>query len=75
MTRAEEDYTNKLIAEVCELRTTLRWVALALPVLETMCRVAGLRGGQAKAREMIEYLHRRHQCPDASTESRRSRST
>lgn len=43
-----------------EYQATLRWIATALPVLETMCRVAGLTAGQEKAREMSNYLRRRH---------------
>lgn len=42
-----------------DMRATIDWIATALPVLETMCKVAGLKMGAAKAREMIEYLESR----------------
>lgn len=39
-----------------DLQDTVDWIATALPVLETMCAVAGLKTGEAKAREMQDYL-------------------
>ncbi len=39
-----------------DLQETIDWLATALPVLETMCKVAGLQAGEAKAREMQNYL-------------------
>lgn len=38
------------------LRTTLEGVATALPVLQRMCKVAGLQLGEHKACEMQEWI-------------------
>lgn len=42
-----------------DLQETIDWLATALPVLETMCKVSGLQAGEAKAREMQNYLANR----------------
>lgn len=42
-----------------DMQATIDWIATALPVLETMCKVAKLDMGAAKAREMIDYLESR----------------
>jgi hypothetical protein len=42
-----------------EAENTIAWIATALPVLKTMCSVAGLTAGAAKAQEMIDYLEAR----------------
>lgn len=42
-----------------EAERTIEWIALALPVLLTMCRTAGLTRGAEKAQEMIDYLKQR----------------
>ncbi len=44
---------NTWLREMENLRGTLRFVRAALPVLRTMCEVAKLREGAAKAQEML----------------------
>lgn len=43
-----------------DAEATIEWIATALPVLRTMCEVAGLKCGAAKAQEMIDHLRERH---------------
>lgn len=50
---------------------TIEWIATSLPVLRTMCRVAGLAGGEAKAKEMIESLER-PESPPCVTDAERT---
>jgi hypothetical protein len=53
--------TRRYLADVYvrETEETIAWIATALPVLRTMCKVAGLARAAAKAQEMIDYLKQR----------------